>query len=130
VTSYLASTGVPWREVAPGEWGFSTEAGGWPLHVGIALRDGLLRVQAEVAGPGALDPHALLHRNRRRPLVRFTETGAGAVWVQADLPLVAVDEAELDRTLGLLVEAAQEARAAARPGSGGGSERPSTPTTP
>jgi hypothetical protein len=114
VTSYLASAGVPWREVAPGEWGLEADAGGWPLHVGIALRDGLLRMQAEVVGPGALDPHMLLHRNRRRPLVRFAETAAGAVWVQAELPLAAVSETELDRTLGLLVEAADEARAAAR----------------
>ena len=115
VTSYLSSAGVPWREVAPGEWGLEADAGGWPLHVGIALRDGLLRIQAEVCGPGALDPHALLHRNRRRPLVRFTETLAGVVWVQAELPEAAVSEAELDRVLGLLVEAADEARSAARP---------------
>ncbi len=114
VTSYLASAGVPWREVAPGEWGLEADAGGWPLHVGIALREGLLRMQAEVLGPGAIDPHWLLHRNRRRPLVRFTETAAGAVWVQAELPLSAVTADELDRILGLLLEAADEARASAR----------------
>jgi len=112
VTSYLASAGVDWREVAPGEWGFSTDAGGWPLHVGIALRDGLLRVQAEVCAAGQADPHALLHRNRRRPLVRFSETLAGVVWAQAELPASAVSAEELDRVLGLLLEAVEEARGA------------------
>ena len=114
VTTYLSSAGVPWREVAPGEWGLTVEAAGWPLDVGIAQRDGLLRVQAEVCGPGAVDAHWLLHRNRRRPLVRFTETAAGVVWVQAELPLSAVTAAELDRVLGLVFEAAEEARALAK----------------
>src|SRR5256886_13113236 len=30
------------RRVAPGEWGLSVDAAGWPLHVGVALREGLL----------------------------------------------------------------------------------------
>ena len=110
VTSSLASAGVDWREVAPGEWGFSTDIGGWPLHVGMALRDGFLRVQAEVCDAGAVDPHMLLHRNRRRPVVRFSETLAGVVWVQAELPESAVTADEIDRLLGLLLEAVEETR--------------------
>ena len=122
VTAYLASAGVDWREVAPGEWGFSTDAGGWPLHVGIAAKDGLLRVQAEVCDAGRVDPHELLHRNRRRPLIRFSETLAGVVWVQAEIPSSAVSGEELDRVLGLLLEAVEEVRGALarQPGDGPG----------
>ena len=111
VTSYLASAGVDWREVAPGEWGFSTDAGGWPLHVGIALKDGLLRVQAEV-----------LRRGCRSTRTRCcTATGAGRSCGSArrlrgwcgcrrSLPASAVSADELDRVLGLLLEAVEETR--------------------
>jgi len=109
----LAGTGGDWRRVARGEWGLTLEAGGWPLDVGLALRAGVLRVQAAVCEPGLLDPHDLLHRNRRLAYVRFTHTRAGDVWVQADLPEGAVDAVVLDRVLGVLVDAAQDARYAA-----------------
>jgi hypothetical protein len=98
------------RRLAPGEWGVTVEAGGWPLHVGVALRDGLLRAQAHVAAPGALDPHTLLHWNRQVPLVRFSHTSEGEVWIQAELPAAAITARELDRVLGLLVRVAGEAR--------------------
>jgi len=103
------------RRVGEDEWGLSVEAGGWPLHVGVALREGLLRAQAEVAAPGRLEPHALLHWNRGLPLVRFSHTATGAVWVQGDLPLPAVTATRLDGFLGLLVRVAAEAREAAGP---------------
>jgi len=103
------------RRVGADEWGLSVEAAGWPLHVGVALRDGLLRAQAEVAAPGRLEPHALLHWNRGLPLVRFSHTAAGAVWVQGDLPLPAVTDTGLDGFLGLLVRVAAQAREAAGP---------------
>jgi Putative bacterial sensory transduction regulator len=113
VEACLTSSGVPWRRVAEGEWGLVADAGGWPLQVGVALRDGLLTAQAEVLAPGRAEPHALLHRNRRLRLVRFAHTSAGAIWVQGELPLVAAaDTAEVDRLLGLLVQAAGEAREA------------------
>lgn len=112
VEACLIAGGVPWRRVAPGEWGLRAEAGGAALDVGIALRAGLLRAQAEVLGPGAADPHELLYRNRRLALVRFAHTAAGAVWVVGDLPAAAVDAAELDRLLGLLVQAADDVRTA------------------
>ena len=113
VDTYLAGLEGETRRVAPGEWGVTVAAAGWPLHVGVAIRDGLLRAQAEVIGPGQLAPDALLHWNRGLPLVRFTQTGAGAVWVEGDLPLAAVNPEQLDRFLGLLVRVATEAREAA-----------------
>jgi hypothetical protein len=85
--------------------------GGWPLHVGVAFRDGLLRAQAEVLGAdGGVSDHELLVRNRRLALVRFAHTGAGAVWVQGELVPEAVTASSLDRLLGLLVAAATELR--------------------
>ena len=90
------------------------DAAGWPLHVGVAIRDGLLRAQAEVVGPDSIDPHTLLHWNRGLPHARFTETRAGDVWVEADLPLEAVTAERLDGFLGLVVRVATQARERAR----------------
>ena len=64
-------------------------------------------------GAGRLPPETLLRWNRGLPLVRFTHTGAGAVWVEGDLPLAAVSPDRLDRFLGLLVRVATQAREAA-----------------
>jgi hypothetical protein len=109
--AYVASLGTAARRVADGEWGVTIDdAAGWPLHVGIRLADGFLRVQAEVAGPGQVSDHELLFRNRSLRLVRHAHTGAGDVWVVGDLPAAAVSEAELDRLLGLLVAAAVDVR--------------------
>ena len=44
--------------------------------------------------------------------MRFSHTAAGAVYLQGELPLGAVTAAEVDRLLGLLVAAAEEARGA------------------
>lgn len=115
VDAYLAALEGETRRVADGEWGISVEAAGWPLHVGVALRDGLLRAQAEVLRPGAIDPHVLLRWNRGLPHARFTETGAGDVWVEADLPLEAVTPERLDGFLGLVVRVATQARERATP---------------
>ena len=110
IEAYLDALDGETRRVAPGEWGLSLDAAGWPLHVGVALRDGLLRAQAEVVEPGRIDDHVLLHWNRSLPLVRFSHSGAGAVWVQGDLPLEAVSAKRLDEFLGLLVRVAIQAR--------------------
>lgn len=99
--------------MAPTEWGFRCECGGWPLDVGVALRDGLLRIQAPLIGPGQLDDRTLLWWNRRTPLIRFSTTLAGDVWICCDLPVSAVNARELDRTLGLVVLAGAQARQAA-----------------
>jgi Putative bacterial sensory transduction regulator len=113
VERFLAELEGETRRVAADEWGLTVDAGGWPLHVGIALREGLLRAQAEVVGPGRINPHVLLRWNRELPLVRFSHTGAGAVYVQGELPPAAVTPAQLDRFLGLLVRVAIQAREAA-----------------
>lgn len=113
VQRLLAGLDADHREVAPGEWGLTTDCAGRPLHVGIALRGGLLRAQAEAVGPGRLDAALLLHRNRLTPLVRYAQSRAGAVWVHGDLPATTVDDAALDRLLALLLEAAAWARYAA-----------------
>jgi hypothetical protein len=110
VDRYLAALEGETRRVAEGEWGFTVDAAGWPLHVGVAARDGLLRAQAEVVPAGELDPHTLLHWNRGLPHARFTHTGAGDVWVEADLPLEAVTTERLDGFLGLVVRVATQAR--------------------
>ena len=109
--AYVASLGGAARRVADGEWGVTIEdAAGWPLHVGIRLRDGFVRAQAEVAGADQISDHELLFRNRSLRLVRLAHTGAGDVWIVGDLPESAVSAAELDRLLGLLVAAAVDVR--------------------
>jgi len=111
VDAYLAEIEVESRRVADGEWGLSVaDVAGWPLHVGLRLRHDLLRAQAEALGPGQVDEHELLFRNRSLAIVRYAHTGAGAVWVVGDLPAAAVTAVELDRLLGLLVDAAAAVR--------------------
>jgi hypothetical protein len=112
VEELLQDSGAPWRRVAGGEWGLTVPAGGFDLHVGLALRGGMLAAQAEVLGPGRVSEHRLLRRNRVLRLVRFAHTAAGVVYVQGELPEAAVTAAEVDRLLGLLVDAAEEVRAA------------------
>ena len=113
VESVLAGLRAPVSRPARGEWGVVfDDVGGWPLHVGLRVRDGLLAVQAEVLGPGVVDPHLLLHRNRLGVLVRYAHSSAGAVHVHAELPVAGVDVAAVDRVLALVVEAAEWARAA------------------
>jgi hypothetical protein len=118
VSEFLASLDAETREVAPGEWGLSLDAAGWPLHVGLAFRDGLLRAQAEVVGPDHAGSHELLFRNRGLVLVRYAESGAGAVWVHGELPPELVTPQWLDRFLGLLVDAAIVVRQRAPIGAG------------
>jgi hypothetical protein len=110
VQSYLEGLDADWRRLADGEWGLSLDAAGWPLHVGLALRDGLLRVQAEALPPDRIADHELLHRNRGLRLVRYAHAGDGTVWVQGEVPEGAVDAAVLDGLLGAVVGAAIVAR--------------------
>lgn len=113
VDAYIAGLEGETRQVAFAEWGITVEAAGWPLHVGVAIRDGVLRAQAQVIEAGRIDARDLLRWNRQVPFVRFGHTRDGEVWIQGDLPLVAVSPAELDRFLGLLVLSATQARQAA-----------------
>jgi hypothetical protein len=102
------------RRLAHGEWGISLsadQARGWPLDVGLRVADGLLRVQAfALPAAEAINPWNFLHWNRGTRYIRFACTRAGDIWVHADLPVSAVDERELDRVLGLVVEGAVAAR--------------------
>ena len=102
------------RRVAEAEWGLTLEVADWPLHIGVAVRAGILRVQAEALGPGRVDPGTLLHRNRLGVLVRYAHSRAGAVWVHGDLPATCVDAAALDALLARLVEAAEWVRTQAQ----------------
>jgi Putative bacterial sensory transduction regulator len=115
IADYIASLPGETRRVAHAEWGVTVDqeqAGGWPLDVGLRLADGLLRVQAFALPHRAdLDFGQLLHWNRQTRLARFACTRTGDIWVQADLPVAAVDAEQLDRLLGLVVEGALNARA-------------------
>jgi hypothetical protein len=113
VEQYIAALEGETRQVAFAEWGLTVDAAGWPLHVGVAIRDGVLRAQAQVLEADRIDPHDLLRWNRQIPFMRFAHTRDGEVWIQGDLPLVAVSPAQLDRFLGLLVLSATQAREAA-----------------
>ena len=112
VEVYLNGVGA--RQVAEREWGLTLEAdgeGGWPLDVGIRIADGLVRIQAFALGAArAPDDADVLHWNRRTRMVRFARTRSGDVWVHADLPVELADEKQLDRLMGLVVEAAYAAR--------------------
>lgn len=117
VRAYLA--GLPGAEqtvrtVGPNHWGLTLDAAGWPLHLGLAVRHGVLRAQAEVLPAGVADPHDLLYRNRRLRLARYTHAADGTVWIEADLPEEAVTAATVvDRLLGAAVAAAETLRRAA-----------------
>jgi hypothetical protein len=103
--------GARGRHLADGEWGLRLDdVGGWPLDVGVRLRRGVLRAQAFVAPAGTVDEHELLVRNRGLLLVRFAHTGSGDVWLVGELLEEHVDEASVDRLLGLLVQAAADVR--------------------
>jgi hypothetical protein len=109
VSRYLESIGA--RSLADGEWGL-TVPDEHPLDIGIRVADGLVRIQA-FAVPAADAPpdEDALHWNRGTRVVRFARTRSGDFWVQADVFLDAA--ASLDAVLGLIVEAARSARAAA-----------------
>jgi hypothetical protein len=116
VDDYVSGLPGETRRLGHGEWGITLPAeqgGGWPLDVGMRIVDGLLRVQAFALGADdAINPWNFLHWNRSTRLVRFSCTRAGDIWVQADLPAVAVDALQVDRLLGLTVEGALAARQA------------------
>lgn len=114
IDGYLGDFAGEARTLAPGEWGLrvpAEQAAGWPLDVGIRLSEGLVTVKAHaLSSPEGVDPWGLLWWNRSTRLVRFASTQSGEVWVHADLPATAVDARELDRLLGLVVEAAVAVR--------------------
>jgi hypothetical protein len=114
VDSYVGALPGETRRLAHAQWGLTIpaeQAAGWPLDVGIRIEDGILRVQAfALAADDAINPWNFLHWNRGTRYIRFGCTQAGDIWVLADLPVAAVDEREVDRLLGLVVEGAVAAR--------------------
>lgn len=106
------------RRLAHGEWGLTIaaeQAGGWPLHVGVRLADGLVGARAHALDPPlALDPWMLLWWNRQTRFVRFGATEDRAIWVHGDLPVAGLDDRAVDRLLGLVVEGATAVRDAQR----------------
>ena len=114
VDTYVSALPGEARRVAHGEWGVTVapeQAAGWPLEVGLRLTDGLLTARAHaLSQPEGIDPWMLLWWNRSTRQARFACTQSREVWVHADLPATAVDERELDRLLGLVVEGALAVR--------------------
>jgi hypothetical protein len=110
VDQYLQTLEADVRRVSETEWGLTVDAAGWPLHIGVAWRDGLLRAQGEVLAPGSVSDHELLFRNRGLVFVRYAHTSAGDVYVHGELPAELVSAQWLDRLLGMLVDAAVVAR--------------------
>jgi hypothetical protein len=110
IDSYVEALPGATRRVAHGEWGVTVDAehaAGWPLEVGLRLADGLLSARAHaLSQPDGIDPWMLLWWNRSTRQARFACTQSHEIWVHADLPATAVDERELDRLLGLVVEGA------------------------
>lgn len=102
------------RKLGHTEWGITVpaeQAAGWPLDMSVRIVEGILRIQAFALGADdQVNPWNFLHWNRSTRYARFACTRAGDIWVQADLPVAAVDERELDRVLGLVVEASLAAR--------------------
>lgn len=113
VQDVLDALGADHRRVADGEWGLSLEVGGWPLHVGLAVRDGFLGARAEALAPGRVEAATLLHLNRRGALVRYATSAAGAVWVQGEVPVRGIEPETVDALLARLVDAAERVRAQA-----------------
>ncbi len=110
VDAYVRSLPGATRRPAHTEWGITLEAdraGGRPLDIGLRIADGLLTAKAHALGDsGDVDPWMLLWWNRSTRHVRFGSTQAREIWVHADIAATAVSESELDRLLGLVVEAA------------------------
>src|SRR3954467_4149766 len=103
--------GAGGRSLAAGEGGLSLpDVGGWPLDIGLRLQRGVLRAQAFVAPAGVVDEHELLVRNRGLLMVRFSHTGSGDVWLVGEVFEEHADERSVDRLLGLIVQAAADAR--------------------
>ena len=111
VDRYLEALPGETRRLAHAEWGVTIaaeQAGGWPLDVGLRIDEGILRAQAFALGADdAVNPWNFLHWNRQTRYIRFACTQSGDIWVHADLPVAAVDDREVDRFSGLVVEGAR-----------------------
>jgi hypothetical protein len=114
VDAYVSALPGETRRLAHGEWGITMpadQARGWPLEIGVRVTEGLLRVQAfALSASDDLNPWNFLHWNRQTRHARFACTQSGDIWVHADLPVAELEERDVDRLLGLVVEGALIAR--------------------
>lgn len=111
VRSHLAGTGAAWEEDAPGR--FSVELPGerkLKTSCSLAVRDHSLVVNAFVARHPDENAEGvyrwLLERNARLSGVAFAVDAAGDIYLVGRLPLDAVTPDELDRLLGVVLNAA------------------------
>jgi hypothetical protein len=98
VREHLADTGAAWTEDAPGR--FSVELPGerkLKTSCSLAVGDHSLVVNVY---------RWLLERNARLSGVAFAVDGAGDIYLVGRLPLDAVTRAEVDRLLGVVLDAA------------------------
>ncbi|PSL02475.1 putative sensory transduction regulator [Haloactinopolyspora alba] len=111
VRDYLNDAGQPWDEPAPGV--FSVELPGerkLTTSCSMAVREHSLVVNAFVARCPD-ENHAgvhrwLLERNARLSGVAFSVDSSGDIYLVGRLPLHAVTDPEIDRMLGVVLEAA------------------------
>lgn len=109
VRAALATADVPWEESSPGRFevtlpGERKQRTSCTLVVG----EHSLRISAFIARHPDENNEAvyrwLLERNARASGVAFTVDHAGDVYLVGRLPLAAIDEAEVDRLLGAVLE--------------------------
>jgi len=111
VRDHLSGTGAPWEESSPGR--FSVELPGerkLKTSCSIAVREHSLVINAFVArhpDENAEGVHRwLLERNARLSGVAFAVDSNGDIYLVGRLPLHAVTADELDRLLGVVLDAA------------------------
>jgi hypothetical protein len=111
VRGYLSHSGAAWDEPEPGA--FSVELPGerkLKTACGIAVRDHSLVVNAFVARRPDENHEGvyrwLLERNARLSGIAFAIDGAGDIYLVGRLPLDAVTADEIDRLLGVVLDAA------------------------
>ena len=111
VREHLAGTGAEWVETSPGR--YSVELPGdrkLKTSCGLAVREHSLIVNAFVARRPDENHSAvhrwLLERNARLSGIAFAVDSAGDIYLVGRLPLHAVTPAELDRVLGVVLDAA------------------------
>jgi hypothetical protein len=110
IEQHLSALAAGAKRTAPGCWRLVIECAGYPLAIEIALRGPLVRAEAAVLPPQAIEPRQLLFWNGQAPLVCFAENRAGEVIVCGEIPVAALDAELLDRFLGLLHASAARAR--------------------
>lgn len=111
VRTHLAGSGAAWAEDSPGR--FSVELPGerkLKTSCSLAVRDHSLVVNAFVARHPDENVEGvyrwLLERNARLSGVAFAVDGAGDIYLVGRLPLDAVTPEQLDRLLGVVLDAA------------------------